>query len=147
MTAAPSPDDAATPAPLNVEALRKDFPLLTRTVNGIADNEDVDYYVVEAKKGERISAEVEGLRLGISEFDPYVAILDSKRFELGVSDDAALAWRYRYVNCAVGVERHARAVHHGHGFQAAIPVTAWRALRKALALNLLPDSGEMGLEQ
>ena len=63
------------------------------TVNGIADNEDVDYYVVEAKKGERISAEVEGLRLGISEFDPYVAILDSKRFELGVSDDAALAWR------------------------------------------------------
>ena len=49
--------------------------------------------MVEAKKGERISAEVEGLRLGISEFDPYVAILDAKRFELGVSDDAALAWR------------------------------------------------------
>ncbi len=63
------------------------------TVNGVADNEDVDYYVLEAKKGERISAEVEGLRLGISEFDPYVAILDFKRFELGVSDDAALAWR------------------------------------------------------
>ena len=63
------------------------------TVNGIADNEDVDYYVVEAKKGDRISVEVEGLRLGISEFDPYVAILDAKRFELGVSDDAALAWR------------------------------------------------------
>jgi len=63
------------------------------TVNGIADNEDVDYYVIEAKKGERISAEVEGLRLGISEFDPYVAILNAKRFELGSSDDAALVWR------------------------------------------------------
>jgi hypothetical protein len=63
------------------------------TITGIADNEDVDYFVVEAKKGERISAEVEGLRLGISEFDPYVAILNAKRFELGVSDDAALAWR------------------------------------------------------
>ena len=63
------------------------------TVTGVAENEDVDYFVVEAKKGDRISAEVEGLRLGISEFDPYVAILDSKRFELGVSDDAALAWR------------------------------------------------------
>ncbi len=63
------------------------------TVNGIADNEDVDYFVVEAKKGERISAEVEGLRLGISEFDPYVAILNAKRFELGASDDAALVWR------------------------------------------------------
>ena len=63
------------------------------TVTGVADNEDVDYYVVQAKKGERISVEVEGLRLGISEFDPCVAILNSKRFELGVSDDAALVWR------------------------------------------------------
>ncbi len=78
----PNNDFAAPqPIPMNV------------TVNGVADNEDVDYFVVEAKKGERISAEVEGLRLGISEFDPYVAILDAKRFELGVSDDAALVWR------------------------------------------------------
>ena len=78
----PNNDFAAPqPIPMNV------------TVNGIADNEDVDYFVIEAKKGDRISAEVEGLRLGISEFDPYVAILDSRRFELGVSDDAALAWR------------------------------------------------------
>jgi hypothetical protein len=63
------------------------------TVNGVADNEDVDYFVVEAKKGQRISAEIEGLRLGISEFDPCVAIMNAKRFELGVSDDAALVWR------------------------------------------------------
>jgi hypothetical protein len=63
------------------------------TVTGIADSEDVDYFVVQAKKGERISAEVEGLRLGISEFDPYVAIMNAKRFELGASDDAALVWR------------------------------------------------------
>ena len=76
-------NDFGTPQPIPMNV----------TVNGIADNEDVDYFVVEAKKGERISAEVEGLRLGISEFDPYVAILDAKRFELGVSDDAALAWR------------------------------------------------------
>ena len=34
------------------------------TVTGVADNEDVDYYVVQAKKGERISAEVEGLQAG-----------------------------------------------------------------------------------
>ena len=52
------------------------------TVNGVADNEDVDYFVVEAKKGERITAEVEGMRLGITLFDPYVAIMDAKRFEL-----------------------------------------------------------------
>ncbi len=63
------------------------------TINGVADNEDVDYFAVEAKKGDRISAEVEGHRLGIFEFDPYVAILNAKRFELGASDDAALVLR------------------------------------------------------
>jgi hypothetical protein len=63
------------------------------TINGVADNEDVDYFVVKAKKGDRISVEVEGHRLGITEFDPYVAILNAKRFDLGSSDDAALVWR------------------------------------------------------
>jgi hypothetical protein len=66
---------------------------MNSVVNGIAENEDVDYFVVEAKKGDRISAEVEGHRLGIIEFDPYVAILNAKRFELGASDDAALVLR------------------------------------------------------
>ena len=67
--------------------------VLGSTVNGVADNEDVDYFVVEAKKGERIAAEVEGIRLGATFFDPYVAILDTKRFELAVSDDASLVWQ------------------------------------------------------
>ncbi len=66
---------------------------LNTTVNGVADNEDVDYYLIEAKKGQRISAEVEGIRVGISQFDPYVAIMDAKRFELASSDDAALTWQ------------------------------------------------------
>jgi hypothetical protein len=60
------------------------------TVSGVVENEDVDYYVVEAKAGEPITAEVEGLRLGYSFFDPYVSILDEARFELVNSDDAAL---------------------------------------------------------
>lgn len=63
------------------------------TVTGIADNEDVDYYLVEAKKGERITAEVEGIRLGITFFDPYVSIMDMGRFELAGSDDSALLWQ------------------------------------------------------
>jgi len=63
------------------------------TVNGVADNEDIDYYSIEAKKGERISVEVEGIRLGLTLFDPYVAILDGKRFELASSDDASLIWQ------------------------------------------------------
>ena len=63
------------------------------TVEGIIQNEDVDYFVFEAKKGDRISAEVEGIRLGDTMFDPYVAILNEARFELATSDDAALLWQ------------------------------------------------------
>jgi hypothetical protein len=63
---------------------------LNCTVHGIADNEDVDYYAVEVKKGQRLSAEIEGMRLGGTLFDPYIAIFDSKRFELATCDDAAL---------------------------------------------------------
>jgi hypothetical protein len=63
---------------------------LNVTVHGVADNEDIDYYAVEAKKGQRISVEVEGMRLGTTFFDPNIAILDSKRFELATSDDTPL---------------------------------------------------------
>jgi len=66
------------PIPLNV------------TVSGVVQNEDVDYYAVTVKKGQRISAEVEGMRLGTTLFDPYVAILDAKRFELSADDDTPL---------------------------------------------------------
>jgi hypothetical protein len=65
---------------------------LDTTVNGVIGNEDVDYFVVQAKKGEPITAEVEGIRLGRSRFDPYVAILDKDRFELANSDDSPLMW-------------------------------------------------------
>jgi len=63
---------------------------LNVTVEGVADNEDVDYYLVEARRGQRLTAEVEGMRLGTTVFDPYVAIMDMKRFELAASDDAPL---------------------------------------------------------
>ena len=63
------------------------------TVNGVAGNEDIDYYEVRATKGERITVEVEGIRLGLTLFDPYVAILNAKRFELASSDDSALIWQ------------------------------------------------------
>jgi len=64
---------------------------LNHVVNGVVANEDVDYYVVEAKKGQRISAEVVAMRLSTALFDPYVAILDEKRFELSANDDTPLA--------------------------------------------------------
>ena len=60
------------------------------TAAGEIGNEQVQYFSVEMKKGERLTAEVHGMRLG-ELFDPYVSILDSKKFELAVSDDTALA--------------------------------------------------------
>lgn len=63
------------------------------TVNGVITNEDVDYFLVEAKQGERITAEVEGIRLGKTFFDPYVAIMDKRRFELDAADDSALVYQ------------------------------------------------------
>jgi hypothetical protein len=63
---------------------------LNVTIHGVVDAEDVDYFAFEAKKGQRVSAEIEAMRLGETMFDPYIAILDSKRFELAASDDAPL---------------------------------------------------------
>lgn len=68
--------DKAQPIPMNV------------TVQGVVQSEDVDYFQVECKKGDRLSVEVEGMRLATTFFDPYVAILDAKRFELAAGDDA-----------------------------------------------------------
>lgn len=64
------------------------------TVEGAVAREDEDYYAVELKQGERLTAELEGVRIkkGRSNpfFDPYIAILNSERFELATSDDAPL---------------------------------------------------------
>lgn len=64
------------------------------TVHGRVDSEDVDYYAIDCVAGERITAEVFGLRFGYSSsgnfFDPYLAILNEERFELAASDDTPL---------------------------------------------------------
>ncbi|MEZ6035637.1 MAG: PPC domain-containing protein [Planctomycetaceae bacterium] len=63
---------------------------MNSTVIGTVENEDVDYFVVEARKGDRLSVEVEGMRFGQTLFDPYIAILNDKRFELSAEDDSPL---------------------------------------------------------
>ncbi|MDX1930368.1 MAG: PPC domain-containing protein [Pirellulaceae bacterium] len=72
--------DFATPQPATMNT----------TINGVVTNEDVDYYVVELAEGQKITCELEGIRLGTEMFDPFVAILDEKRFEVARSDDAPL---------------------------------------------------------
>ena len=63
---------------------------MNSTVNGVSLNEDVDFFEINATKGQRISAEVEAIRLSGPLFDPYVAILDENRFEIATSDDTEL---------------------------------------------------------
>ncbi|MDB6138393.1 MAG: peptidase domain protein, partial [Verrucomicrobiaceae bacterium] len=69
-----------------------------QTIEGIVKSEDVDYYRLSAKKGQRIAIEIDGLRLGYTNFDPYIAILDKGRFELGASDDTILHRQDGYVS-------------------------------------------------
>ncbi len=64
------------------------------TVEGAVAREDEDYFLVKLKQGQRLTVELEGVRIkkGRSNpfFDPYIAILNSERFELATSDDAPL---------------------------------------------------------
>jgi hypothetical protein len=63
---------------------------INSTVNGVTLSEDVDFYEINATKGQRISVEVEAIRLSGPLFDPYIAVLDDKRFEIATSDDSEL---------------------------------------------------------
>ena len=59
------------------------------TVNGVAQNEDVDYYAFEGHEGDRVSIELQGQRLGDRQFDPAIALFDDAGFALVSCDDSA----------------------------------------------------------
>src|SRR5947209_3799871 len=63
---------------------------LNVTVSGTIVSEDVDYFRIEAKRGQRISAEIEAMRLGRGVFDPYLAIHNSSGEVLASADDTPL---------------------------------------------------------
>jgi len=73
---------------------------LNVSVTGTVESEQVHYFAVNAKKGQRLTAEVHGMRLG-DLFDPYVAIVDEKKFELATSDDTALAMQDPIASCII----------------------------------------------
>ena len=67
--------------------------VLNQTVEGVVLAEDVDYYKLTVKKGQRIGVQVDALRLAAipqGAMDPYVAILDKDKFEKAFSDDTIL---------------------------------------------------------
>ncbi len=63
---------------------------LNVTVTGSVATETVDGYAIELKKGQRLAAEVTGMRLGRSFTDPYVSIKDPNGKVLAKSDDTPL---------------------------------------------------------
>ncbi len=68
---------------------------MNRTVEGVITSEDVDHFQVTLKAGEKLNVEIEGIRLAFSLnnqniLDPYIAILNSGRFEVASSDDSPL---------------------------------------------------------
>ena len=74
---------------------------LNTTVTGVITSEDVDCFAVEARKGDRLSAEVEGMRLGRGVFDPRLALLDSHGTVLADVDDTQLAMQDPFLSLVV----------------------------------------------
>lgn len=60
------------------------------TINGTVSREDTDVFALEAKKGQRIGVEVEGIRLGRDLFDPLVTVTKADGSKLAAADDTAL---------------------------------------------------------
>lgn len=63
---------------------------LNSTVQGIVDKEDEDTFIVSMKKGQRLSAEAEAMRLGRILFDARLSIKDPTGKEIAINDDSAL---------------------------------------------------------
>jgi hypothetical protein len=66
---------------------------LNVTVQGVIKNEDVDRFRFTAKKGQRVTADVLGMRLGTTMFDPALSIIDSRGFIIAQSDDTAMSFQ------------------------------------------------------
>lgn len=63
---------------------------LNTVVNGVVNSEEVDYFPINLKAGERIAVEVEALRLGTLLFDPKVRLFDPAGREIIAEDDTQL---------------------------------------------------------
>src|SRR5437763_572941 len=70
---------------------------LGTTINGTAGGEDTDFFRIDAKQGQRISAEVEAIRLGRAMLDAYLAIRDEQGNILTSADDTTLLMQDAFV--------------------------------------------------
>ncbi len=71
---------------------------MNTTVTGVILSEDVDCFSVTLKKGERLSAEVEGMRLGRGVFDPRLEVLEANGAVIAEVDDTWLGMQDPFVS-------------------------------------------------
>lgn len=93
-------------SPENAQAIE-----LGTTVNGVVQNEDVDYVAVELAEGDRLAVEVEAIRLGHALFDAKLRLFSPKGHEVISEDDTALMRQdAAFVYTAEDAGRHLVAV-------------------------------------
>jgi hypothetical protein len=71
---------------------------LGRTVHGVVKVEDDDYFTVDLTEGQRISVDVEGIRLGRTFFDPCIELLDAAGETVAASDDEPAAYQDAFLS-------------------------------------------------
>ncbi len=79
---------------------------LNVTINGTIRSEDRDWYAVDVPAGSRAHFEVQGIRLGHIEFDPYLTIYDEAGKEVDSCDNCAFGRMDPL--CSVETEKAAR---------------------------------------
>ena len=96
------PNDLTRPQPLPAGVAAPGSAGLT--VEGVIAREDQDAFAFEGRAGQRLSAEVEGLRLGGPFFDPELVLYDPAGRELARCDDAPLVGQDPLLSCLLPVD-------------------------------------------
>ncbi len=73
-------NDAAHAQPVSFET----------TVAGVVKEEETDWFAVQGKRNQRLTVEVEGIRLGRAMFDPWLSVLNKDGKRLAQNDDSSL---------------------------------------------------------
>ena len=71
---------------------------LGTTIVGRTESEDIDYFAVEVAKGQRVSLQVDGVRLGRGFTDSHLAVLGPKGQEVAECDDTPLLGQDPYLS-------------------------------------------------
>lgn len=67
-------------------------------INGVVKAGDTDVFALDVAEGERLSLEIEGIRLGRTLFDPLIELYDESKNLLATSDDQPAAQQDAFVS-------------------------------------------------